>query len=153
MPPKRTAADMTTAVLRTSVAVAVVALGVVLLGAIAGGAPAAYGALAGGLLVLAVLGTGSLVVDVVAKVMPAASLMVALLTYTLQVVLMAAVFVALSRSGLLDDALDRQWLGGAIIAGTLAWTFVQVWLTAHLRIPAYDVPTGDAGRESEPGAR
>lgn len=144
---------MTTAVLRTSVTVLVVALGVVLLGAAADGAPAAYGALAGGLLVLVVLGSGSLVVDLVAKVMPAASLLVALMTYALQVVLMAAVFVALSRSGLLEDSLDRQWLGGAIIAGTLAWTFVQVWVTSRLRIPAYDLPAGGDGRDPEASAR
>lgn len=144
---------MTTAVLRTSVAVAAVGVVTVAAGAVAGGASAAYGAVAGSLLVLAVLGSGSVVVDVVARVMPAASLLVALLTYTLQVVLMAAVFVALTRSGQLDDALDRRWLGGAIIAGTLAWTLVQVVLTARQRIPAYDLPAGSGARDPEAGAR
>ncbi len=40
------------------------------------------------------------------------------MTYTLQVVLLAALFLGLSDSGLLDESLDRRWLAGTIIAGT-----------------------------------
>lgn len=112
----------------------------ILAGAVVGGSPAAYGALAGALLVVAVFGFGSGVVHVVAGLVPAASLLVALLTYTLQVVAMAVVLVSLETSGLLDDALDRRWLAGAVIVGTLAWLAAQVVLASRLRIPAYDLP-------------
>lgn len=114
------------------------------LGAVTRGAPAAYGALVGTLLVVAVLGLGSLAVDLVAGLMPTAALLVALLTYALQVVLMGLVFVALSGSGLLDGTLDRGWVGGTVIGGTVVWLVSQVVLTSRLRIPAYDLPEAGA---------
>lgn len=144
---------MTTAVLRTTLAVAAVGVLLVLAGALRDGAPAAYGALVGAVLVLAVLGTGSLVVGYVARTMPAASLMVAMLTYTLQVVLLLVFFMAMTRSGALDDGVDRDWLGGAIIVGALVWTFVQIVLSTTARIPAYDVPAAPSVRDPEAGAR
>ena len=97
-----------------------VALGAaaVVAGALVQGSPAAYGAAVGALIVVGVFGFGSFVVNTVATLMPTAALLVALLTYTLQVVAMGLVFVALSGSGLLGDELDREWLAGTVIAGT-----------------------------------
>lgn len=112
----------------------------VLVGALVGGSPAAYGALAGTLLVVAVFFLGAGFVHVAAGLVPAASLLVALLTYTLQVLVLALVFAALSRSGLLDGTLDRRWLAGAVITGTVAWMVAQIVLTARLRLPVYDLP-------------
>lgn len=147
----------TGALLGAAVAVSVVGVVLMVAAAVAQGAPAAYGALVGVLLVLGVLGLGSAVVDVVARVMPTASLMVALMTYGLQVVLMAALFAGLTRSGLLEDALDRQWLGGAVIAGTLTWMVAQLVLSTQARIPAYDLPSEPASQapvqQPEAGAR
>ncbi|MET1060421.1 MAG: hypothetical protein ABWX84_12535 [Nocardioides sp.] len=121
-----------------------------LVGALVDGAPAAYGALAGTLLVVGVFFLGAGLVHVVAGLLPAASLLVALLTYTLQVLVLALAFAALSRSGLLDDALDRRWLAGAVIAGTVAWMVAQIVLTARLRLPVYDLPDAtDAGAPAE----
>jgi hypothetical protein len=60
--------------------------------------------------------------------------------------LMALAFVAVSRSGLLDDELSRNWLGGAIIAGAFVWLAVQIRLSTTARIPAFESP-------SEGGAR
>jgi ATP synthase protein I len=130
---------------------------VVVLGAVVGGSPAAYGALAGTLLAVGVFAFGAGIVHVVSGLVPAASLLVALLTYTLQVVAMAVVFVVLGDSGLLEEALDRRWLAAAVITGTLAWLVAQVVLATRLRIPAYDLPQ-DAAPEgpadhSEAGAR
>jgi ATP synthase protein I len=124
-------------------------LGAAAVAAVVTGSAGAYGALAGTALVLGVLGFGAVVVNTVAGVMPTASLMVALLTYSLQVVLMGVVFAALSRSGLLDDTLDRSWLAGVVIGGTFGWLTTQVVLTARLRIPAYDLPEATS---SEPVA-
>ena len=125
-----------------SAAVAALVAGalVVAIGAIAGGAPAAYGALAGTFIVVGVFGFGAFTVNLVARVLPAAALLVAMLTYTLQVVLMAVIFLALTRSGLLEDALDRQWLAAAVITGTLVWLIAQIISTMRARIPAFDLP-------------
>ena len=76
------------------------------------GPPAAAGAAVGFGMVLVFFGTGAVVVNAVATVSPVASLMVAMLTYTLEVVLVALVFAALDGSGALDGAVDRTWAGG-----------------------------------------
>jgi hypothetical protein len=122
---------------------------VVLIGALAQGPHAAYGALVGTALCVAVFGFGAFVVNVVAGVMPAAALLIAMLTYTMQVALMALAFLALTRSGVLDETLDRRWLGGAVITATMSWLVAQIWLSTRARIVAYDLPGG----QSEAGAR
>jgi ATP synthase protein I len=90
---------------------------------------------------------GAIVLDVVATLAPAASLLIALLTYTLKVVLIGLVFVGLSRSGLLEDSIDARWLGGTVIAGTLAWLAAQVVASTRVRIPVYEL--GVSNRSSE----
>jgi ATP synthase protein I len=117
----------------------VVTVAVVVAGAIAGGAPAAYGALVGALLVLVVFGLGAFAVNAVATWMPAASMLVALLTYTLQVLVLGLVFWALRGSGALGSTLDARWLAAAVIAGTLAWLTVQVVQATRQRIPVYEL--------------
>jgi len=108
------------------------------------GTPAAVGALIGTAIVVLVFAGGSFAVDEVARVMPAAALLVALLTYTLQVLAMGLAFVAISRSGVLDETADRGWLAGAVIAGTAGWVVLQVALATRQRIPAYDLPSEGA---------
>jgi ATP synthase protein I len=129
---------------RAALASLALGLAAVVVGALAQGSPAAYAAAVGTLVVVGVFGFGSFVVDTVATLMPTAALLVALLTYTLQVVAMGLVFVALSGSGLLGDELDREWLAGTVIAGTAAWVVCQIALTMRARIPIYDLP--EAGK-------
>jgi ATP synthase protein I len=117
-----------------------VGLVLVVAGALVEGSAASYGALLGTAIAVVVFSFGAFTVDAVARLLPVASLMVALLTYTLQVVLMALVFVGLSGSGLLDDTISRPWLGGAIIAGALVWSAVQIRATTTARIPVYELP-------------
>jgi ATP synthase protein I len=136
-----------------ALAALLVGLLAVIVGAFVGGSEAAYGALTGGLLVVAVFFLGAGLVHLVAGLLPAASLLVALLTYILQVVLLAAVFAGLNRSGLLEDALDREWLGGTVIACTVAWMIAQIVLAARLRIPTYDVGAPGSQERPEAGAR
>lgn len=118
---------------------ALVGLVVTAIGALAVGSAAAYGALVGTVLVVAVFSFGAFTLDLVAGAMPAMSLVFALLTYVLQLGLLALVLTVLSTSGLLETALDADWLVGAVIAGTLAWSAAQVVLTTRMRIPVYDL--------------
>ena len=64
---------------------------------------------------------GAFSVNLVATVAPRASMLFALMTYTLQVLLLAVVLVAVGRSDLAPDTLDPRWLGGTVMVGTLAW--------------------------------
>lgn len=150
--PRDTRHRGTAPLLGATAAALAVGLAATALGATTGGADAAYGALAGTLLAVTVFAFGSFLVNAVAGLMPAAALLVALLTYTLQVLVMGLAFVALSRSGLLDDTLDRQWLGGAVIAGTVLWLVAQLVLTTRLRIPAFE-PAADRPTEPATGER
>ena len=110
-----------------------------LVGALVSGSDAAAGALAGTVFVVAVFAFGSFAVLAVAQAMPTFSLLFALLTYTLQVVVMGLVFVALTASDVFDGTLDRHWFAGTIIGGAAGWLVGQVVLTTRARIPVYDL--------------
>jgi ATP synthase protein I len=125
---------------------ALVTLGVGLLGAGLGallsGSPAALGALLGAGVVLVFFASGAVVVNAVASVSPTASLLVALLTYTLEVALVALVLTGLDRSGLVGDTVDRAWVGGTVIAATLVWLVAHIASATRARMPLYDLPEG-----------
>jgi len=143
--------------LTTSRSVIVAALGVtvvvgialVVLAVLTADAAAVRGAAVGIGMVALFFGLGGLALNAVAGAMPAASLLFAMLTYTLQVLLVALLFVGLRNSGLLDSTLDRQWIGGAVIVGTITWLLAQIVATTRVRQPVYDLPSGD----EEAGAR
>lgn len=100
-------------------------------------ARAGLSALAGVLGFTALATTSALAVALVARVLPAASLLVALLTYTLQVVLLALVFAALVGSGWAGGAVSPRWLGAAVVTAALVWTGAQLVLLTRLREPIY----------------
>lgn len=106
-------------------------------GSLVAGAPAAYGAIVGAGVVVAVFALGSLVVDAVATVAPGLTLVVALTTYLLQVVVAGLAFLVLARSGALDGALSAPWAAAGVVGGTLTWVVAQIVLTTRLRIPVY----------------
>jgi len=126
----------------------VVGVLMVVVAALTGGAPASYGALVGTAIAVVVFSFGAFAVDAVARLMPVASLLVAMLTYTMQVLLMLLVFVGLNRSGVLDADVDREWLGGSIIVAVLAWTFAQLIASAKARILAYETHGETPGEQS-----
>jgi len=103
------------------------------IGAVTSGSPAALGVLVGSLMVLTFFGFGSGFVGLVARWAPQSALLVALLTYTFQVVLVALVFVALRGSGLLEEELSAEWLAAGLIVGTFTWMVGQV--VATMRAP------------------
>jgi hypothetical protein len=92
------------------------------LGAGVGGRPQVQGALLGAAVVAGFFLLGSVGTGLAAAYAPRLSLVVALLTYTFQVVLLGALLVAVARSGASPGSLDVRWLGGAVLAGTLCWT-------------------------------
>lgn len=110
------------------------------LGGVLTGAPAALGASIGWAMVLAFFGLGALTMDVVATVSPAASLLVALLTYSLQVVAVGVVFLALDASDALGTTVHAGWLAGSVIAATLVWLTAQTVAATRSRQLLYDLP-------------
>jgi ATP synthase protein I len=106
--------------------------------------PQALGAIVGLVVVAGFFAFGTLTMSLVSRVAPTASLLVALLTYVLQVLVLGLLFVGLTRSGATEQALDPRWLGGAVIGSTLAWTVWLVVREVRTRRPIYDLPLPDA---------
>ncbi|ANH40330.1 hypothetical protein I601_3932 [Nocardioides dokdonensis FR1436] len=131
------------------VVVSAVGLVLVVVAALTGGSDAAAGVAVGSGLALAVFAFGAFAVNAVAGAMPSAALMVALMTYFLQVLALALALTVLNDSAAIDRSVDRTWLAGGVIACTLVWLAAQVRFTARLRTLAYDLP--DA-RRHEAGA-
>lgn len=110
---------------------------VALAGLIDGGSALA-GAAVGIALALVFFVFGTAAVNAVARIMPQASVLFALLTYALQVVLVAVVFIVLNSSGALDEQLDARWLGGGVILATLTWMVAQITFFRRARIPVFE---------------
>lgn len=122
----------------------------VLVGGLLEGSAAAWGVVAGTALLVGFYVFGLVTVQVVASLAPALSLLVALLTYTMQVAVLALVFLALQRSGALEEAVDGRWLGVTVIIGTLAWTALLVRGAMSQRIPHYHTAEGPAKSSGGP---
>lgn len=108
-------------------------------GLVSGSTAALSAAVSTGLVVI-VIGFGVFVLNTVASVMPSATVLVALVTYALQLVVLAAVALSLIRNGVLDETLDRRWFGGGVALTTAAWMVAQIVAVTHARIPVYDLP-------------
>lgn len=96
------------------------------------------------LLVVVVIGFGVFTLNTVASIMPSATVLVALVTYALQLVVLAAVVLGLARNGMMDDTFDRRWFGGGVAVATLAWMIAQIVAHVRARIPVYDLPEAGA---------
>ena len=109
--------------------------------ALVDGRAAVVGAASGGVLTLVVFAAGIAVVTVVARLMPSASLLVALMTYALQLLVLALCIAAIERAGVSDADLSRGWFAAAVIAVTLLWVTGQLVAATRQRIPVYDLPS------------
>ena len=120
--------------------VSVTATGLLLavLGAVLSGAAAALGAALGCALVVGFFAFGAVSVNLVAGIAPRISMLVALMTYTLQVLLLALALIAVARSELAPGTIDPRWLGGAVLAGTLIWMTALVVGTLRAGVPPVD---------------
>ncbi len=130
------------AVAGVSVAAAVVAVAIV--GGLTTDSAAARGALVGGAIALGFFLFGSAVVGAATRIVPEAALLMAVMTYTLQVALVALVFAVLSNSGVVGTSLTPGWIAAGVIVATIAWTVGQLVATARARIPVYDIELPDA---------
>lgn len=119
------------------------------LGAAVTGSPGALGAGAGSAVVAAAFLFGTTTLGAVARLVPAMSLVFALVTYAFQLAAITLVFVALARSGALGSSVDPRWLAAGVIGSTLAWTAGQIVANVRARVLLYDLPAGDP----EPGVR
>lgn len=116
----------------------------------ADGRGAAYAALGLAVATAAVMALGAGFVNLVAAVMPAASLLLALLTYAFQLAVLTVVLVVVARA---SDPAVTGWAAGAMIAATLVWTLGHVVIATRRRIPVYDLPARDQIRSASDGVR
>lgn len=128
----------------------VVAVGVLaVLAALVAGDRGLAGALTGGLAVLGVLLFGVLTMALVVRWAPEASLLVAMLTYVVQVVVLFALYVRYTRDDAMQDALSAGWLAASIAAATVAWVLGQLlgaWRARHDVTGVHDLtPVSDEG--------
>lgn len=118
--------------------------------AVVAGRPQVLGVVVGALVVAGFFTLGSLSTSLAAAYAPALSLVVALVTYALQVVLLAVVFLELTATPAARAAVDVDWAAGAVIAGTLLWTLSLVVAAVRTRQPLYELPdTGTAARDDK----
>ena len=120
----------------------VVLLVLVVAAALSTGRPGVIGAGAGGVLTLAVFALGIAAVSFVARLVPGASLLVALMTYVLQLLVLALVVAAIDRADVDGETLSRSWFAAAVIAVALTWVVGQLVGATRQRIPVYDTPSG-----------
>lgn len=125
--------------------------GSTLLAAVLGDSPQVLGALVGTAVVGGFFLFGALSTSLAAAYAPAVSLLVALLTYTLQVVLLGLVFWGLTRSGATEETLDPGWIAGVLIVGTLVWMVTLVVGATRARLPVYDLAAPSASTAAETG--
>ena len=129
---------------------AVAVLVLVVAAALVDGRAAVVGAAGGGVLTLAVFALGVAVVSVVARLMPSASLLVALMTYALQLLVLALCIAAIERAGVSGADLSRGWFAAAVIAVTLLWVTGQLVAATRQRIPVYELPSSTSS-DASPG--
>lgn len=115
----------------------VVAL-VVLVAALVHGGDAALAAAVGGGAAVVVFAFGTTVVHVVSAVSPAASLLVALMTYALQLAALALLVVAISDASFVRSDQARAWFAVGVIVATIGWMAAQIVRATRLRLPAYE---------------
>ena len=120
---------------------AVVVLVLAVVAALVDGRPGVVGAGVGGVLTLTVFALGVGTVGFVARLLPSASLLVALMTYALQLLVLALVVTAIDRAGVDAETLSRGWFAAAVIVVALAWMVGQLVAATRQRIPLYDAPS------------
>jgi ATP synthase protein I len=98
-----------------------------------------WSAIGGALLASAFFATGQLVLYMLRSVSPAMLLMVALLTYLLQVVILLAVYMSFVRDADADSGFSATAFGVSVIAATAVWVVGLIRVAKRERIPLYQL--------------
>jgi hypothetical protein len=128
-------------ILRAAVVSVVVLTVLGLVAGLASGRPAALGVLAGGALVLGVFWAGTAGLEVMTRKSAEMALLVAMVTYSTQIIVVLGALLALRGTGAIED-LSRGWLAAAVLAGSTVWSVAQIALAARARIPTYAAVEG-----------
>jgi len=114
-----------------------------IVGGVTAGREGALGAAAGGLLVCLLFLSNPVALGPVTKVVPQASVLVALTFFTTKIlVLVAALSILLDEDGL-GRHFDTMALGATVIVTTLAWVALLIRAARRRRQPLYDLRTED----------
>lgn len=103
------------------------------------GVDALLGALLGSALVVGFFWAGQATLEAVRSVRPELFLVIALLTYTLQVVVLLAVFASFRRNESWSEHVSTTTLGLTVIACTWVWTVGLIVASRRQRVPLFDV--------------
>lgn len=106
---------------------------------LAGGREAVYGALVGGVLVVAFLGSSPGLLDPLAKKSPALSLPIALGFFTLKAVAAIVVLAVLLDEDGIGQHLERQAVAAAMVVTAVAWIGLHLLTLRRSRTPIYDL--------------
>ena len=115
--------------------------------AAADGSAGAWGALLGLVLVTGFFVLGQVVLSVLRSIEPVMLLLVALMTYGLQIVVLLAVYASFQRHPSWGDAVSTQALGITVLACTAVWLVGIVWASRRERILLFE-PLPDDGSEA-----
>ncbi len=96
------------------------------------------GAAVGALCVVAFFGFGQLVLQVFRDIAPSLLLVIALMTYLLQVVALVAVYVAIQDNQAWQAAISTTALGVTAIVTTMVWMAGLVHAARRERIPLFE---------------
>lgn len=126
------------------IATALAGLTCAVLGYVFDNAPGLYGAAIGGLLAIGFMAGGFAVLGLFSAAKPGFLMVIALLTYGLQVVALLAVYAAFSNSPSWTTAVSTAALGATVIVCSLVWTVGLLLAARRTRTLLYDV--GGDGR-------
>lgn len=101
-----------------------------------------YGALGGVLLVVMFLGLGQLTLQLASVVNPSFQLVIAVLTYALQVVALLAVYAAFQNSAAWTEAISSAAVGVTIMVCAVVWSAGRVVAASKERAPLFDTEVG-----------
>ncbi len=126
-------------ILRAAVLPSLVAAAIcVVVATILAGRPGLYGAVAGSLLVVTFLGFGHLTLQMVSVVSPQLQLVIALLTYGLQVVALLALYAAFANNADWTGAISAASVGSTIMVCAVVWSAGRVLAASRERRPLFD---------------
>ncbi len=116
--------------------------GCVLVSSLVAQAPGLRGALLGAVLTSGFFLSGQLVLRAMRSIAPHLLMIIALLTYALQVVVLLAVFSALHSGARWSERMSTTSLGVTILACTAAWTVSLVGVARRERVVLFDLDEG-----------